>query len=111
MGPLIILTANLFFTVSFSLSKFLAASTSVWMILFFRFLAGPAYLGPYCAIKKQPVPIHNWPLLLIRVGCGMGAMTCLFFAYKYGEIAKCTLIFELSILWTVIIEAIIFKKP
>ena len=111
LGPLIILTANIFFTVSFSLAKFLTAGTTIWIIMFFRFLAGPAYLGTYCAIKKKPVPIHDWPLLLIRVGCGMGAMSSLFFAYKYGGIAKSTLIFELSILWTVIIEAFVLKKP
>ena len=94
IGPLIIFSANAFFAVSFSLAKWLTAGTSIWIIMFFRFLAAPIYLGPYCTIKKQPVTIHDWPLLLIRVVCGMGAMTLLFFAYKYGGIAKSTLIFE-----------------
>lgn len=111
IGPLIILCANAFFAVSFSLAKWLTAGMSIWIIMFFRFLAAPIYLGTYCTIKKQPVTIYDWPLLLIRVVCGMGAMTLLFFAYKYGGIAKSTLIFELSILWTVIIEAICLKKP
>ena len=110
-GPIIILLANLFFTGSFSLAKWLSLGTSVWVIMLFRFLAGPVYLGPYCAIKKTSIKIHDWPLLWFRAICGVGAMSSLFFAYKYGDIAKSTLLFETSILWTVIFEALVLKKP
>ena len=95
----------------FSLAKWLSLGTSVWVIMLFRFLAGPVYLGPYCAIKKTSIKIHDWPLLWFRAICGVGAMSSLFFAYKYGDIAKSTLLFETSILWTVIFEALVLKKP
>ena len=110
VGPIIILCANAFFTGSFSLSKWLTTGTAVWVIMWFRFLAGPMFLGPYCAVTKHPLPMRSWPLLGFRVLCGISAMSSLFFAFKYGDIAKSTLIFELSIVWTVIIEAILFKK-
>ena len=33
-----------------------------------------------------------------------------FFAFKYGDIGKGTLIFELSIIWTLIVEMVLFRK-
>ena len=37
-------------------------------------------------------------------------MTSLFFAFKFGDIGKGTLIFELSIIWTLIVELVLFRK-
>ena len=78
--------------------------------MFFRFLAGPIYLIPYSLIKRHPLKMRSWRLLSFRVFCGVSAMSCLFLAFKYGDIGKGTLIFELSIIWTVLIDAILFKK-
>ena len=108
--PLILIGANIFFVGSFSLAKLLTKETGIALIMFFRFLAGPIYLIPYSLIKRHPLKMRSWRLLSFRVFCGVSAMSCLFLAFKYGDIGKGTLIFELSIIWTVLIDAILFKK-
>tara|TARA_A100001015_G_C14899021_1_gene675626 strand:- start:157 stop:996 length:840 start_codon:yes stop_codon:yes gene_type:complete len=100
LAPLILVSANIFFTGSFSLVKFLSIELPVYTIMLSRFLAGPICLGPYfIAVKKRPV-VSNWPYMIMRVFFGVTAMTCLFLAFKYGQLAKSMLIFELSVIWT-----------
>jgi len=105
IGPLAIVLANVFFMGSFSLAKVNAAQTSIVVIMLFRFCAGPVWLAPYIAIKKPPMAMASWRLMAVRVACGILAMSALFSAFKYGDISKSTLIFELSIIWTLVIDA------
>ena len=53
--------------------------------------------------------MNDWGLLLFRVFCGVGAMASLL-SFKYGDIGKGALIFELSILWTVFVDAIYLQR-
>ena len=110
IAPVILILANVFFVGSFSLAKLLTKDVAVPVIMLFRFIAGPLYLGPYIAIKNHSITMTQWPILIIRILCGVTAMSALFFSFKYGDIGKSTLIFELSIIWTVLIELVVFKK-
>lgn len=92
------------------MAKLLTKEVGVVVILLFRFMAGPIYLLPYTAITKSSLRMNDWGLLLFRVFCGLGAMASLFLSFKYGDIGKSTLIFELSILWTVFVDAIYLKQ-
>ena len=102
LAPLILISANIFFTGSFSLVKFLSIELPVYTIMLSRFLAGPVYLGPYFLVSKKALSVTNWPYMLMRVFFGVTAMTCLFLAFKYGQLAKSMLIFELSVIWTLL---------
>ena len=102
LAPLILVSANLFFTGSFSLVKFLSLELPIYTIMLCRFLAGPVYLGPYFLVTKKPIKITNWPCMWMRIMFGLLAMTCLFLAFKYGQLAKSVLIFELSVIWTLL---------
>jgi len=102
LAPLILITANVFFTGSFSLVKYLSLNVPVFTIMLGRFLAGPLYLGPYFMVSKKPIKVTNWPYFFLRVFFGVSAMSCLFFAFKYGQLAKSLLIFELSVIWTLL---------
>lgn len=102
LAPIILISANLFFTGSFSLVKYLSTNVPVHTIMLIRFLAGPIYLGPFFLLKKKRISVTNWPYFLMRVIFGVCAMTCLFLAFKYGELAKSTLIFELGVIWTLL---------
>ena len=110
LAPFIIIAANVFFTGSFSIAKLMTKEVGIIVILLFRFLAGPIYLLPYSAFKKCSLKMNDWGLLFFRVFCGVGAMASLFLSFKYGDIGKGTLIFELSILWTVFVDAIYLKQ-
>jgi drug/metabolite transporter (DMT)-like permease len=109
-GPLAILAANICYTGSFSVAKFVSLDTAVPVIMLFRFLAGPVYLLPYILIKRSSVKIHSWPLLGMRIVCGVSAMSLLFFAFKWGPMGTSILIFELSVLWTLLYDVIANKK-
>ena len=112
LAPVILITANIFFTGSFSLVKYLSINVPVYVIMLFRFLAGPVFLGPYFFCLQKPLQVKNWPLFILRIGFGVSAMTCLFFAFKYTELAKSLLIFELSVIWTLIYGWIRYRnKP
>jgi drug/metabolite transporter (DMT)-like permease len=101
-APLILISANLFFTGSFSLVKYFSLNIPVYTIMLFRFLAGPIYLGPYFVVSKKSLKVTNWTFFCLRVGFGVAAMMCLFLAFKYSQLAKSLLIFELSVLWTLL---------
>jgi drug/metabolite transporter (DMT)-like permease len=96
-GPISIVLANIFFMGSFSLAKLNTSHTAIAVIMFFRFLAGPVWLAPYIKIKRHPIPMTSWKLLFLRIGLGILGMSSLFAAFKFGDIGKSTLIFELSI--------------
>ena len=108
-APFILITANFFFTISFSLVKLLTISIPVETIMLFRFLAGPIYLIPYFLIKKKPLKIQSYRLFILRVLFGISAMSCLFMSFKYGQIGKSMLIFECSTIWT-LFYGYLFKK-
>ena len=110
--PVILLTANLFFTGSFSLTKFLSQTTAIETIMLFRFLAGPVYLIPYFLVTKKKIVVASYKLFVFRILCGVSAMSCLFLAFKFGQIGKSMLIFELSTIWTLLIGYIVYNnKP
>jgi len=112
LAPLILISANLFFTGSFSLVKLLSLNVPVYSIMLFRFLAGPVFLGPYFLASKKSLKVTNWRLFFLRVSFGVSAMMCLFLAFKYSQLAKSLLIFELSVLWTLLYGWIRFgNKP
>ena len=102
LAPLILISANICFTGSFSLVKFLSIELPVYTIMLCRFLAGPIYLGPYFLLSRNTVKVTNWPYMVLRVVFGVSAMTCLFLSFKYGQLAKSMLIFELSVIWTLL---------
>jgi len=111
-APVIILIANLFFTVSFSLVTYLSSVVPTETIMLFRFLAGPAFLIPYFLSLKKKLVIHSYRLFAFRIFFGISAMSCLFLSFKYGQIGKSMLIFECSALWTLLLSYFIYKhKP
>jgi len=110
IGPITIVLANVCFMGSFSLAKVAAVDTAIMVIMLFRFLAGPVILTPYIVAKKKPIKLTAWRLLGTRVCCGVLAMSALFAAFKHGDIGKSTLIFEFSILWTLIYDAVVEKR-
>lgn len=110
LGPLILITANLFFMCSFSLVKYISQFAPMTHIILARFLAGPVYLIPFFLWTKKRFHIDQPWVLCIRIICGISAMTCLFTAFKYGSPGKATLIFELSIIWTIIGGFFLFKE-
>ena len=111
-APIILITGNFFFTISFSLAKLLTVSIPVETIMLFRFLAGPVYLAPYFLIKRKPLKVKSLKIFLLRVIFGVSAMSCLFLSFKYGQIGKSMLIFEFSTIWTLIYGYFIHKnKP
>ena len=109
---LLLISASLFFTVSFSLVKFLSGALPTHTIMLCRFLAGPVYLIPYFMALRKKVLIRSYRLFFIRIIFGVSGMTCLFLSFKYGDIAKSMLLFECAMLWTLLFDYFVFKiKP
>lgn len=111
-APLQLLTANLFFTGSFSLVKLISTTLSVDVIMLVRFLAGPVFLIPFFLMKRKKIHITSYPMFFLRICFGISAMSCLFLSFKYGQIGKSMLIFECSAIWTLCFGYIAHKnKP
>ena len=104
VGPLTLLLCCIFYTGSFSLAKGLTSTVPVHTIMLFRFLAGPLYLIPFFIITKKKLKIESYGVFAVRILCGVSAMTCLFFAFKYGNIGKSMIIFQTATIWTLIYD-------
>ena len=109
-GPLYLILGNIFYTLSFSLVKILSGLVGVELIMFIRFLAGPACLIPYFWILKKTVRIEQPGVLCVRIICGLTAMYCLFMSFKLGGLGKSMLIFECSTIWSCVLATILFKE-
>tara|TARA_Y100000591_G_scaffold331525_1_gene365731 strand:- start:1622 stop:2461 length:840 start_codon:yes stop_codon:yes gene_type:complete len=111
-APISLAIANIFFTGSFSLVKYLSNAVPIETIMLFRFMAGPIFLIPFFLVKKKKLIIKSYPLFFLRVFFGISAMSCLFLSFKYGSIGKSMLIFECSTIWTLLIGYYVYNnKP
>lgn len=111
-GTLLIIFSNALFSLSHSSVRWLSNSYSLYLLMFVRFVSGPLLLLPYMLYKKYSFQVRNWPLVFIRTVCGFLSMGCYFYSFKFIEIGKATLLFNFSIIWTLIMAMLIFKdKP
>ena len=98
------------FACSFSLAKYFSLQVSIAVIMLARFLAGPVYLTPYFWVTKKKIQIKHYRWLALRIICGVSAMTCLFYGFKYADIGTTMLIFESSAIWTLLLGYILYKN-
>lgn len=112
LAPLILFSSNLFFATNFTLVKLFSLSVPLHTIMLFRFLAGPVFLIPYFVLVRKKIRIKSYKLFAVRIFFGVSAMTCLFLAFKYGDIGKSMLIFECATIWTLLYGYMVYKhKP
>lgn len=95
---------------SYILSKFLMPHVSTSMLVFFRFGIGPLLLLPFFLCRKIKLQFENPVLLAIRCLSGFFSLVFYFFAIKYGEIGRSTLISQLSVIWSIFIAIFLFKE-
>lgn len=108
-GALVVIAANALFSVSHASIRWLSHSYSLYFLMFIRFIAGPLILFPFVFLKRYKLSFHQWPLLLYRTIFGFLSMACYFYSFKFIEIGKATLIYNFSIIWTMILAHLIFK--
>ncbi|MDC0036676.1 DMT family transporter [bacterium] len=109
-APIILMAANMCYVCSFSLAKYFSIQVPVALIMLARFLAGPIYLTPYFWATKKKLHVKHYGLFALRIGCGVSAMTSLFYAFKYADIGTTMLIFESSAIWTLLLGYFLFKN-
>ena len=106
----LLLISHCVLSASYILSKFLMPHVSTSMLVFFRFCIGPLLLLPFFLSQKIKLQFENPVLLTIRCLSGLSSLVFYFFAIKYGEIGRSTLISQLSVIWTIFISIFLFKE-
>lgn len=111
LGALTIILANLFYAVTHSLVKVVGDSVPMSMVMFARFISGPAIILPYLLyLKERPFTITNWPMLWVRILCGTLAMAGFLWSLVLIEVAKATLLFNFSTIWALLLSVFFFKE-
>ena len=109
-APLILVTGNVFYTISFSLVKYFSLTIPLQGIMLVRFMAGPIYLIPYFLILRKKFHVQSYGIFALRIIFGVTGMTCLFLSFKYGQIGKSMLIFECATIWTLLYGYFMHKQ-
>lgn len=111
LGALTIILANVFYAVTHSLVKIVGDSVPMSMVMFARFISGPALILPYLIYRKEnPFSITNWNMMWVRIICGTLAMAGFLWSLVLIEVAKATLLFNFSTIWTLLLSIAIFKE-
>ena len=111
-GVLFLFISQLLFVVNFNFVNFLNDFFSVPQLIFCRSIIAPIVILPILLSKKITVNFRRPGMLLVRSVAGLGAMTCLYFAFKYGEMGQSMLLFHCSFAWVFIISCLFLnEKP
>jgi len=107
-GALLIIASNALFSLSHSSIRWLSGSYSLTFLMFIRFISGPLFLVPYFIYKGYKPTFNHWYLILIRTFFGFLSMGFYFYSFKYIGLGKATLIYNFSIVWTLIMAMLVF---
>ena len=111
-GALLIIFANALFSLSHTSIRWLSSTYSLYFLMFIRFIPGPLFLLPYFLYKRYRFTFSHWPRILTRTIFGFISMGLYFYSFKYIEIGKATLIFNFSVIWTLLMATYFFNdKP
>jgi drug/metabolite transporter (DMT)-like permease len=111
LGALTIILANVFYAVTHTLVKVVGDSVPMSMVMLSRFMAGPILILPYLLyLKEKPFQVTNWPMLTVRIVCGVLAMAGFLWSLVLIEVAKATLLFSFSTVWALLLSVILFKE-
>ena len=81
VGPLLMLSAAVLFTLMSTLVKLMPQGYTAWHLGFVRCFGGMVVLLVFFTNKKNPYQGHNVPLLILRGATGATA----FFCFGYGR--------------------------
>jgi len=110
IGPLLMLTAALSFTMLNLLLKLLGPQFTVWSIGFYRFFGGMAVLVAVFGRNHNPFKGHNTRLLIIRGCTGCIAFLCAVTAIRMLPVSTALVIFYSYPAFAAIFSFIIYKE-
>ena len=109
-GPLLLLASMALYTIAHSFVKALSGTLSTSFLMFGRFFMGAMILLPLFILGKAKLEFSKPWLLLGRIVFGFIAMYGYFLGLQYSDPGKVSLLFQLSIVWSIILAKLIFKE-
>ena len=109
LGPLLLLTSYLLYTIAHAIVKILIATVPPAQIMLGRFIVAPLILIPMYMLRLKLFIMPSPFLMAIRVTCGCSAMFCYFIAVKMGDLGKASLLFQFCIIWSFVLSMLLFK--
>ena len=110
VGPLLMLSAAVLFTLMNTLVKLMPQGYTVWHLGFVRCFGGMVVLLIFFANKKNPYKGHNIPLLILRGATGATAFFAVVTAVRILPISTAIVLFYAFPLFAALFGIMIYKE-
>jgi drug/metabolite transporter (DMT)-like permease len=84
-------------------------AVNAYQTTFYRFAIGAAVVGSFLVARGAMPRARNWRWLLVRGGCGAGAMLIYFHSITSLGVAKATILLYTNVVWAALLAPVLLR--